>query len=186
MFLTLLLVVGYGDLAEAGRGGGNAGGGISGSSMTDRDLDDGQRQWSNDRSDDMRYLEQREYDRRYRDQDPNVNESRRELRKNEENYLNRDLDRDRIGDRDRDRDRIGDRDDLRERPYDRERDANQDRYNDRDRYDNRDRDDELSPAAREREWRRKIEQEQKELGQGSEQGQTQREEHRRKWWKFWN
>lgn len=32
---------------------------------------------------------------------------------------------------------------------------------------------------------KKSEQEQKELGKGSEQGQTQREEVRKKWWKFW-
>lgn len=31
----------------------------------------------------------------------------------------------------------------------------------------------------------KMEQEQKELGRGSEQGQEMREQHRRKWWKFW-
>jgi hypothetical protein len=31
----------------------------------------------------------------------------------------------------------------------------------------------------------KMEQEQKELGKGSTQGQTSREEHRKKWWKFW-
>ncbi len=31
----------------------------------------------------------------------------------------------------------------------------------------------------------KTEQEQKELGKGSEKGQEIREEHRRKWWKFW-
>jgi hypothetical protein len=31
----------------------------------------------------------------------------------------------------------------------------------------------------------KMDQEQKELGKGSEQGQETREEHRKKWWKFW-
>ena len=31
----------------------------------------------------------------------------------------------------------------------------------------------------------KSEQERKELGQGSEQGQEMREEHSRKWWRFW-
>ena len=31
----------------------------------------------------------------------------------------------------------------------------------------------------------KTEQEQKELGKGSEKGQEMREEHRRKWWRFW-
>lgn len=32
---------------------------------------------------------------------------------------------------------------------------------------------------------KKAEQERKELGKGSEQGQASREEHSRKWWKFW-
>ena len=31
----------------------------------------------------------------------------------------------------------------------------------------------------------KMQQEQKELGRGSEQGQEMREQHSRKWWKFW-
>ncbi len=31
----------------------------------------------------------------------------------------------------------------------------------------------------------KMDQEQKELGRGSEQGQKMREQHSRKWWKFW-
>ncbi len=33
---------------------------------------------------------------------------------------------------------------------------------------------------------RVMEQEQRELGRGSEQGQAAREEHRRKWWRFWD
>jgi hypothetical protein len=33
---------------------------------------------------------------------------------------------------------------------------------------------------------RKLEQERKELGKGSEQGQAKRAEHSRKWWKFWS
>ena len=33
---------------------------------------------------------------------------------------------------------------------------------------------------------RKMEQERKELGKGSETGQRQREEHSRKWWRFWD
>jgi len=42
-------------------------------------------------------------------------------------------------------------------------------------------------GSREREElrERKTEQEQRELGKGSEQGQQGREEHSRKWWKFW-
>ena len=32
---------------------------------------------------------------------------------------------------------------------------------------------------------KKAEQQQKELGKGSEQGQESRETHRRKWWRFW-
>ncbi len=32
---------------------------------------------------------------------------------------------------------------------------------------------------------KKMDQEQKELGRGSEQGQEMREQHSRKWWKFW-
>lgn len=44
-------------------------------------------------------------------------------------------------------------------------------------------DSDASGLAKQRE--RKITQEQKELGKGSEQGQQMREEHSRKWWKFW-
>ena len=44
-------------------------------------------------------------------------------------------------------------------------------------------DDEASGLARQRE--KKAEQERKELGKGSEQGQASREEHSRKWWNFW-
>ncbi len=42
-----------------------------------------------------------------------------------------------------------------------------------------------SAAGLEKQRDRKADQEQKELGQGSEQGQAAREEHSRKWWKFW-
>ncbi len=42
----------------------------------------------------------------------------------------------------------------------------------------------MSPPAREREWQRKLEQEQKELDRGSDQGRTQREKQRRTWWDF--
>lgn len=38
----------------------------------------------------------------------------------------------------------------------------------------------------EQEHKMKTEQERKELGNGSEQGQKQREEKRHKWWKFWD
>lgn len=136
----------------------------------------------NDR-DDLRYLEQREYERRYRDGEDN--NSRRELRDNEEDYRERDNERERLRERfpedrqdRREYDDRGDRDD-RENPY-----REQNRYETREGrgYD----DDEMSPAAREREWRRKVEQEQRELGRGSEQGRTQHEEHRRKWWNFWD
>ena len=132
---------------------------------------------------DLRYLEEREYERRYRDRDDN--DSRRELRDNEEDYRERDNERERLRERfpedRRDRREYDDRGDRgdRENPY---REQN--------RYENREgrgyEDDDMSPAAREREWRRKVEQEQRELGRGSEQGQTQREEHRRKWWNFWD
>lgn len=44
-------------------------------------------------------------------------------------------------------------------------------------------DSDASGLAQQRE--RKMEQQQKELGRGSEQGQQMREEHNRKWWKFW-
>lgn len=44
-------------------------------------------------------------------------------------------------------------------------------------------DSDASGLAKQRE--RKSEQEQKELGKGSEQGRDMREEHRRKWWRFW-
>lgn len=44
-------------------------------------------------------------------------------------------------------------------------------------------DDKLNGLEKQKEM--KMEQEQKELGKGSEQGQTAREEHRKKWWKFW-
>jgi hypothetical protein len=42
---------------------------------------------------------------------------------------------------------------------------------------------EADGLAKQRE--KKIEQERKELGKGSETGQQKREEHSRKWWKFW-
>ena len=37
----------------------------------------------------------------------------------------------------------------------------------------------------EKQGAKKMEQERKETGKGSEQGQSMREEHSRKWWKFW-
>jgi len=37
----------------------------------------------------------------------------------------------------------------------------------------------------EKQRQKKAEQERKELGKGSEQGQASREAHSRKWWKFW-
>lgn len=39
--------------------------------------------------------------------------------------------------------------------------------------------------AMEKQRAKKAEQVQKEAGKGSEKGQAMREEHRRKWWKFW-
>lgn len=42
---------------------------------------------------------------------------------------------------------------------------------------------EAAGLAKQRE--KKMEQERKELGKGSETGQQKREEHSRKWWKFW-
>ena len=41
------------------------------------------------------------------------------------------------------------------------------------------------PKGREMQQEKKMNQERKELGQGSEQGQQKREEHSRKWWRFW-
>ncbi len=38
----------------------------------------------------------------------------------------------------------------------------------------------------EKQTAKKADQEQKELDKGSEQGQTSREEHRKKWWQFWD
>lgn len=59
-----------------------------------------------------------------------------------------------------------------------DRDVRQDR--DRDGHDD---DDRASGLAKQRDI--KADQEQKELGRGSEQGQEAREEHSRKWWKIW-
>ena len=42
-----------------------------------------------------------------------------------------------------------------------------------------------SENSLEKQREKKVEQERKEIGKGSEQGQASREEHRRKWWKFW-
>ena len=41
------------------------------------------------------------------------------------------------------------------------------------------------PQGLEKQREKKSDQVQKELGRGSEQGQESREQHRRKWWKFW-
>ena len=41
------------------------------------------------------------------------------------------------------------------------------------------------PAGLAKQREKKMGQEQKELGKGSDQGQASREEHSRKWWKFW-
>jgi len=41
------------------------------------------------------------------------------------------------------------------------------------------------PKGLEKQRAKKAEQVQKELDKGSEQGQAMREQHRRKWWKFW-
>ena len=45
--------------------------------------------------------------------------------------------------------------------------------------------DEGDNAGMQKQREMKTEQEQKELGKGSEQGQAARETHRKKWWKFW-
>lgn len=63
-----------------------------------------------------------------------------------------------------------------EKSEDREARREQDR-------DGRDDDDRASGLAKQRDM--KADQEQKELGRGSEQGQEAREEHSRKWWKIW-
>lgn len=142
----------------------------------------------NDR-DDMRYLEEREYERRYRERDDS--DSRRELRQNEEEYRERDHERERLRERfPEDRRGYDDRYENRGDDERRDRDDRETPDRDENRYENRQGrgydDDEMSPAAREREWQRKLEQEQRELGRGSEQGQSQREEQRRKWWNFWD
>ncbi len=49
----------------------------------------------------------------------------------------------------------------------------------------RDYDDDDDGAGLAKQREKKAEQERKELGKGSEQGQSSREEHSRKWWKFW-
>ena len=41
------------------------------------------------------------------------------------------------------------------------------------------------PTGLAKQSEKKMEQERKELGKGSETGQQKREEHSRKWWKFW-
>lgn len=42
-----------------------------------------------------------------------------------------------------------------------------------------------APKGLEKQQEKKAGQERKELGKGSEQGQEMREQHSRKWWKFW-
>ena len=176
LFLALAILALPVRPSAAGRGEGDYGSAARVGSWDDRSPE------ASDR-DDLRYLEEREYERRYGDRDDN--DSRRELRENEEEYRDRKTERERLRERfpeDRQErrgyDDRGDRDD-RDNPY-----REQNRYENRQGrgYD----DDEMSPAAREREWQRKMEQEQRELGRGSEQGQRQRQEHRRKWWNFWD
>ena len=43
----------------------------------------------------------------------------------------------------------------------------------------------LDKSGQEKQREKKMDQERKELGKGSEKGQQMREEHSRKWWKFW-
>lgn len=45
---------------------------------------------------------------------------------------------------------------------------------------------ETPPSGLEKQREKKMEQERKEQDKGSEQGQRMREEHSRKWWKFWD
>jgi len=58
-----------------------------------------------------------------------------------------------------------------------------DRHDDEGKFKGKEKGDMPSGLAKQRE--KKAGQEQKELGKGSEQGQASREEHSRKWWKFW-
>jgi hypothetical protein len=83
-------------------------------------------------------------------------------------------------------DHDGARDEMRDRhrdnkEYRHEKDKEMDRKSEQYR-EHRDSDD-APGLAKQREM--KANQEQKELGRGSEQGQEMREEHSRKWWKFW-
>jgi hypothetical protein len=81
-----------------------------------------------------------------------------------------DMERDRDRDRDHDREQQGDGAMMKQNEMRKEK--------------REDGDDEAKPGlAKQREM--KMEQERKELGKGSEQGQTMREEHSRKWWRFW-
>jgi membrane protein involved in colicin uptake len=57
---------------------------------------------------------------------------------------------------------------------------------DRDGYESRREPDEEMTKNMERQREMKAEQERKELGKGSEQGQDMRQEHSRKWWRFWD
>lgn len=69
------------------------------------------------------------------------------------------------------------------RPDDDERERAESHQRIKDRQQEHRDDSDASGLAKQRE--RKITQEQKELGKGSEQGQQKREQHSRKWWKFW-
>lgn len=176
LFLALAILAFPARPSDAGRGEGDYGSSTRVGSWDNRSPGGSDR-------DDLRYLEQREYERRYREWEDN--NSRRELRDNEEDYRERDNERERLRERFPE-----DRQDRREYDDRGDRDDRENPYREQNRYENREGrgydDNEMSPAAREREWRRKVEQEQRELGRGSEQGQTQREEHRRKWWNFWD
>ena len=78
-----------------------------------------------------------------------------------------------------------DRDDARKELHERRRDEEYRREKSKEMESKRERrdDDDASGLAKQREM--KMNQEQKELGRGSEKGQEMREEHSRKWWKFW-
>ncbi|WP_438951171.1 hypothetical protein [Porticoccus sp.] len=77
---------------------------------------------------------------------------------------------------------------IREMEQKRDMSEEQRRLRDPDRDDHDPREDRDREMSREMEKQRemKAEQERKELGKGSEQGQDLRQEHSRKWWRFWD
>ena len=73
----------------------------------------------------------------------------------------------------------GTEDDVKKEKFKKNKEASEDEVIDSDKGKAKD----AAGLAKQRE--KKMEQERKELGKGSETGQQKREEHSRKWWKFW-